>query len=69
MTSANGFHGGSFLVELRAAVVAFVDLRKVVLDHLRGHARSVVGHAEPLLAGLLVGAPVRRDTQFILATV
>ena len=66
---AGGFHGGSFLVELRATVVALADLREVVLDHLLGHTHAVVGHAKPLLAGLLVGAPVQRDAQFLLAAV
>jgi len=34
-----------------------------------GHAHAVVGYAEPLLAGFLVGAPVQRDAQFLLAAV
>ncbi len=33
------------------------DLREVILIHLLGHAHGVVGHAEPLVGGRLVGSP------------
>lgn len=57
------------LVELRAAVVALAYLREVALDHLLGRTHAVSGHAQLLLGTLLVGAPVRRDGQFLLAAI